>query len=101
MKRSNDERVCINSAIQGTAGEFTIFALALLHNRLDPRVQIANSVHDSIILYCPDELLEETIELLRLTCENLPTEQYFGKSLRIGMKVDIETSKTHWGDLKS
>ena len=101
MKRSNDERVSINSPIQGTAGEFTIFALALLYNRLDPRVQIANSVHDSIILYCPDELLEETIELLRLTCENLPTEQYFGKSLRIGMKVDIETSKTHWGDLKS
>jgi len=101
FKRSNDERVSINSPIQGTAGEFTIFALALLHNRLDPRVQIANSVHDSIILYCPDELLEETIDLLKLTCENLPTEQYFGKSLRIGMKVDIETSKTHWGDLKS
>lgn len=101
FKRSEDERVSLNSPIQGTAGEFTIFALALLHNRLDPRVQIANSVHDSIILYCPDELLDETIELLKLTCENLPTEQYFGKSLRIGMKVDIETSKTHWGDLKS
>lgn len=99
MRRSMDERVSINSPIQGSAGEFTIFAIALLHNRLDERVKIINTVHDSIIFYCPDELVESTITLIRKTCENLPTKQYFGKELNIGMKVDIELSATSWGDL--
>ena len=47
--RGMDERVAINSPVQGTAGEFTVFAISLLRNRLDPRVKFVNTVHDSIV----------------------------------------------------
>lgn len=102
FKASNDDRVAINSPIQGTAGEFTIFSIALLHNRIDPRILFVNTVHDSILFYIPDEILEESIPKLKYTCENLPTEQYFGKTLfgGIGMGVDVEVSKTNWQDMK-
>lgn len=96
-ERAEDERVAINSPIQGTAGEFTEFALALLSDRLDPRVKIVNTVHDSIILYVPFELMRSTMRLARMTCTDLPIEQYFGKKLNhVRMEVDIEYSKESW-----
>lgn len=102
FKKGNDERVAINSPIQGTAGEFTIFAIALLRDRLDPRVVFVNTVHDSIIFYVPDEILDEAIKDIKFTCENLPNEQYFGKDLPHGMKmkVDVEVSKENWKSIE-
>jgi DNA polymerase-1 len=98
--RSMDERVCVNSPIQGTAGEITIFAIAILRNRLDPRVKFELTVHDSIIFYIPEDLLEETSALIKDTCENLPMKQYFGKELsKVKMAVDLEISRTSWKDL--
>ena len=98
FKKGNDERVAINSPIQGSAGEFTIFAIALLKDRLDPRVIFVNTVHDSIIFYVPDDILHESIADIKYTCENLPNAQYFGKDLPHGMKmkVDVEVSKANW-----
>jgi DNA polymerase-1 len=101
IKRGLAERVAVNSPIQGTAGEFTIFAIALLYLRLDKRVRIVNTIHDSIILYVPKDLLEYTIELVTETCSNLPTEKYFGRNLEgVSMSVDVELSEENWGSLK-
>lgn len=101
FKRGEDERVAINSPVQGTAGELTIFALILLHSRLDPRCILVNTVHDSIIYYIPDWLVDASAVIIKDTCENLPTQQYFRNSLKkVKMKVDIETSKKSWKDLK-
>lgn len=100
--RSMDERVAINSPVQGTAGEFTIFATTLLHNRLHPEVEFVNTVHDSIILYIPDEMLDEQLALAKWTCENLPNEKYFGRELtNVSMAADIEVSKKCWKELSS
>lgn len=98
FRKGNDERVAINSPIQGTAGEFTVFAIGLLRDRLDPRVLLGNTVHDSIIFYVPDEILHESISSIVYTCENLPMLQYFGKELPYGMKmkVDVELSNENW-----
>lgn len=99
--KSLDERAAINSPIQGTAGEFTIFAIALLHHRLDPRVEIGNTVHDSIVMFIPDDLLEETNRLVKETMENLPHEQYFGKGMDdVTMGIDIEVTKDNWASLE-
>ena len=99
--RGCDERYSINSPIQGTGGEFTIFSLALLYLRLDPRVQIVNTIHDSIILYIPNDLIEYTLKILKYTCEKLPLQQFFNKSLgAMDMKLDIEVSTKSWKDLK-
>lgn len=101
--RGMDERVAINSPIQGTAGEFTIFALSLLKDRLDPRVIFVNTIHDSIIFYVPDELIVESCRMMKYTCENLPTGQFFGKEMsKVKMMVDLEyaNSGETWKDLK-
>jgi len=99
--RAMDERVAVNSPIQGTAGEFTIFAIALLGLRLDPRVKLVNTVHDSIIFYIPKDIFDDTMILIKETMENLPNEDYFGTELKhLKMKVDAEISPNSWGDLK-
>ena len=99
--RSMDERAAVNSPIQGTAGEFTIFSLALMRLRLDPRVKIVNTVHDSVILYIPEDILDETLKIMVDTAENLPTKQYFRKELTgVNMKFDVEISRDSWKDLK-
>lgn len=98
---SNDERVAVNSPVQGTAGEFTLFAFALLRDRLHPDVDLVNTIHDSIIPYVPKDIMDQTFRMAKLTCENLPTEKYFERSLKyLGMKVDIEKSDSRWSSMK-
>jgi len=101
--RSNDERVAINSPIQGTAGEFTIFSIVLLAMRLgnDGKAYIVNTIHDSIILYIRKDVIDEVCHLIKKTAENPPTLPYFDRELQhVGMKVDIEYSETSWKELK-
>jgi len=98
--RGHAERNAINSPIQGTAGEMTIFALSLLYNRLPPYVLIVNSIHDSVLFYVPDEAVENILPIIRDTMQNLPLQEYFGKSLEnICIKVDFEQSIKSWGEL--
>jgi DNA polymerase-1 len=99
--RGMDERVAINSPIQGTAGELTIFALALLRDRLPKDVLLVNTVHDSIILDFNPKLLSTVVKTVRSTCENLPLLKYFGKGLEsVSLAIDIELSDTNWLSLK-
>lgn len=96
-----DERAAINSPIQGTSGEFMIFSIALLYHRLDPRVLLVNTVHDSIIFYVPDDMQEYATDIIKTTMENLPNMQYFGKEMKnVSMVTDVEASKESWKDLK-
>lgn len=98
---SMDERIAVNSPIQGTGGELTLFAIALLRGRLDKRVKLTNTVHDSIIYDVPEELLEETARIAIDTCENAPMKLYFGAELRkVKMHVDVEASENNWKELK-
>jgi DNA polymerase-1 len=99
IKVGHAERNCINSPIQGTAGEMTIFAFALLMHILDERVYFVNTIHDSILFYVPDDILEETILLIKTVMENLPIEVYFDRTLSLPMKADFERSKESWGQL--
>ena len=103
FKVGHAERNAINSPIQGTAGEMTIFAFTLLQPLLelllDERVIFINTIHDSILYYVPDDILEETILLIKTVMENLPIETYFDRTLSLPMKVDFERSKESWGKL--
>ena len=101
--RSLAERQAINAPIQGSGGEYTGFSAAILELRLevfDTRIKIVNSVHDSLIFYIPDGILEEAKVLIRDTMENPPVKEYFDFELEyVSMKVDCETG-TSWGTLK-
>ena len=99
-KKGHAERNAINSPIQGTAGEMTIFSLPMLENRLDPRILIVNSIHDADYFYVPNDILEETLPIIKDTMEHLPLLEYFGKTINtVPIKVDFEISEKSWGDL--
>lgn len=100
FKRGHAERNTINSPIQGTVGEMTIFAFTLLSYRLNPRVFFINTGHDSIIYYIPDDLVEETLPIIKKTMEELPIKLYFDKELTLPMQTDFERSKESWGQLE-
>jgi len=101
FKRGHAERNAINSPIQGTTGELTIFAFSLLQHCLDKSVLFVNTVHDSILYYVPDALVAKAIAIIKKTMENLPIDLYFNKELSLPMKADFEQSKKSWGQLES
>lgn len=99
--RSQAERAAINSPVQGSAGEFTLLAIAMLHNRLWMDAHIVNTVHDSIIFYVAKDQLDAFLKVAVPTCEDLPMVHYFGRGLeKVGLKVDVEISDTSWKDLE-
>jgi DNA polymerase-1 len=101
-KQGHAERNAINGPIQGTAGELTIFALTLLSLRLPKYVKIINTIHDSILFYCPNSKIDEILPLIRDTMEKLPLKQYFEKEINsVPIKVEFECSKENWKDLHS
>lgn len=100
-KQAAAEREAINSPIQGTAGEFTLFCVNMIYLRYGHKIRFVNTIHDSIIFYVPKEIMKEAVAIMKETAENLPTLQYFGKELtKVSMKVDVEYSDKCWKDMK-
>lgn len=105
-RRAEAERQAINTPIQGTSGEITMFCASLLDGRLDRSVQGWNSVHDSILYYIPNNILTSQLRVIKSTCENTPIEKYFNVSFSDGgrtpvkMVVDFEHSGDCWKNLK-
>lgn len=96
-KRGEAERVAVNSPIQGSAAEITMLAIIMLRQRMDPRVKIVNTIHDSIFFYVPDTILKSTVRIIKDTCAHLPTEMYFGRAIKgVTMAVDVEATKENW-----
>ncbi len=100
-KRNGKVFITGNSPIQGAAAELTLLAIVMLRQRLDPRIRMVNTVHDSIFFYVPDELVADAVGTIRATCTDLPTEMYFGKRIEgVTMAVDVEFTKENWGSMK-
>jgi DNA polymerase-1 len=99
--KSEAENQAVNTPIQGTAGQLTLFCINLLRFRLDPSVKMVNTVHDSIHFYIPKKIKNETMKLIKLTMENAPVETYFGKKIeKVKMEVDFSVSDDSWGKLE-
>ncbi len=99
--RAQDERVAVNTPIQGAAAELTLLGMVMLRQRLDPRVRMVNTVHDSIFFYCPDELVDDSVRIIKATCTALPTELYFGRKIEgVTMAVDVERTKENWKNME-
>lgn len=78
-----------------------MFGVCMLKLRLDPRVIFVNTIHDSVLLYIPDDLMESTLPMVKATMENLPTMRYFDTELKkVSMKVDIEAATTNWKSMQ-
>lgn len=57
--RSQDERYAINSPIQGSSGEWTIFAIILICKILD--IKFVNTIHDAKYFYILKDEFEKVM----------------------------------------
>jgi len=94
------QRQAVNSPIQGTAGELTIFVANILRIVLPEEVKIVNTVHDSLMLYIPTNKLDHYYKLIKYICENPPIDKFFNfNKYGVPFKVDME-SGFNWYELK-
>jgi len=102
-------REATNTLVQGPAAELTLDAMVELDRRgickyipfgvrTSARVPlIVGTVHDSIIVDCPSELLEVTKAGIKEVCENLPTMEWYGFQLQVPLEVEFKVGP-NWGD---
>src|SRR6266536_77701 len=64
-RRGEAERSAKNHPIQGTNADILKQALALLYERLPATVHVVLTVHDEIVLECPEALIEEARQVLK------------------------------------
>lgn len=93
--RAYCERLSVNSAIQGTAGDITISA----QNRVDADDYLLNElgakmiiqVHDELVLECPEENCEEAIKRIVEYME----DPFNGKPLNIQLVADYDIGDSY------
>jgi DNA polymerase I-like protein with 3'-5' exonuclease and polymerase domains len=103
--RSHDERVCLNSPVQGSSGQGLIFSMICFSDwmtatHLDGT--IINTVHDSINGYVAAEHKEDYLTLMLRACNTPPNREYFGFDLndKLPMESDAEAGR-NWKDLEA
>ena len=72
-KSSYCERLAVNSAIQGTAGDITISAQLRVESeeRLkEIKCYMLIQIHDELVLECPEEYAEEAIKIIKHDMDN-------------------------------
>jgi uracil-DNA glycosylase family 4 len=84
-------RASFNTPIQGTASDFTLYALIRMHELLPEGASVILIVHDELIIECREDQATEVAELLKRTME----EDTLLDSV-VPFACDIEMS-TGWG----
>lgn len=96
MKKADAERECVNSVIQGTAGDQTKLSLiALVNNQelKDLGFKIVLTIHDEILGECPIENAKRCGEILTYTMAHS-----LDKYLDMPFKCDAEFTDHWYGD---
>jgi len=98
---SFNKKQVVNFPIQGASFHCLLWALVELQkwlNRGKMRSLIVGQIHDSILLDCTEEELEEVIAMaVYIMTDKLPQTW---KWICIPMEVEVETSKTNWHEKK-
>jgi DNA polymerase I-like protein with 3'-5' exonuclease and polymerase domains len=93
------ERQAINSPVQAMASDLCLLSLVLLDRKfrkLGLQAAPIGTVHDAINFECPDDELPEVIPLIKRTMENLPTQQFFGYTVKVPIVADVAIGE-RWG----
>ena len=96
LKKQDAERQCVNSVIQGTAGDQTKLALIDLVNNQELKdlgFKINLTVHDEILGECPIENAKRCAEILTYTMAHS-----LDKYIDMPFKCDAEFSKAWYGE---
>jgi len=92
-------RLAINSPVQGTIGGYAQWVMVWLKMRLDPRVRMWSTVHDSILFYVPTELIDTTAEIIFESSTTMPISPFFdSEDFSVPLKMDIEIGP-NYGEL--
>jgi DNA polymerase-1 len=85
--REAEERICINSPIQGSAADMIKIAMIKIHNRLKNfKANLIMQIHDELVLEIPEEEIEEVKRIVQYEMENaLP--------LKVPVVIDIGIGK--------
>lgn len=83
--RMGAERQVFNSLIQGGAGDILKLAMIRLDAILPPEAKIVMTVHDEIVVSCPEEIAEE---VARLMTEAM-TGEGIQKLVRVPLKIEL------------
>lgn len=96
QKVSSAVRLAINNPVQGTIGLWAQWLMIWLKLRLPSSVIIWSTVHDSIVLYVPTDMVEEVSEVIKELETEIPTQLYFDMEiLAVPLKMDIEVGDSY------
>ena len=96
QKVSAAMRLAINTPVQGTIGLWAQWLMIWLKLRLPSSVMIWSTVHDSIVLYVPTDMVEEVSEVIKELETEIPTQLYFDmETLAVPLKMDIEVGDSY------
>lgn len=101
--RSHDERVCLNSPVQGSSGQGLVFSMIVFSDWMtatDLDGDVINTVHDSINGYVEDDDRDDYLYWMLEACNTPPNRAYFGFDLndKLPMLSDAEAGE-NWKDL--
>jgi uracil-DNA glycosylase family 4 len=85
-------RAAFNNPIQGTASDFTLWALIQLHAQLPEGACLVLTVHDSLMVECNEDQVEEIEALI----QRVMTEETLFP-IDVPLAVDIDVSR-RWGE---
>ena len=69
--RGHAERQAINTKIQGSAADVIKLAMVRLYKTCLPEMQMILTVHDELVTICPDHLVDEGTEIVRVAMEEI------------------------------
>ncbi|WP_243812090.1 DNA polymerase I [Candidatus Nanosynbacter sp. TM7-008] len=92
MVRSSAERAAMNMPIQGTEADLMKLAMIRLEDKLSGLADAILQVHDSILVECKPEDVQEVSEIMKAEMEGVCPE------LPIKLKVDVGTG-VNWGEV--
>jgi len=100
-KRSADERIAINTPIQGAGSDTTLFGALIADETglIDGRtVDLSLFIHDELIFLVDEDKVDVKAKQLKDTMENLPLER-FGIKLTVPLVVDMKLGR-NLGDMQ-
>ena len=92
MARHASERIAVNMPIQGTAADILKRAMLDVHRALPNDVKMILTVHDELLLECPERAAEEVAALVRQKMES-------AARLDVPLTVDLGIGR-NWKDAK-
>ena len=93
--RKEAERQAVNTVVQGSAADIIKLAMVRAHRLCDDEIRLSLSIHDELVLVCPNSRVDEAQEILR----DAMLGPGIAKMLSVPMKIDMHVVQ-RWSDAK-